>query len=115
MRGIGKVAIGLSLVAVMGLTSCTKMVEGVVVSKEYDDPDQWTSTQCGAYNGKGVCTVWVPVQHYDGPHWYLELDGMNDKGERDRGKVEVGADEYGIFGVGAIYPGRPGEPVEYER
>ena len=111
---IGKTLLALIAVGtIVGTTGCARMVEGVVVGKRYDDPDTWTSFTCAAYNSKGFCTMQVPVQNYDGPHWYFELDGTNSDGKRDHGEVEVGADEYNIFGIGAVYPGRPGEPVEY--
>lgn len=94
----------------LATSGCTKMVEGHITRKSYDDPDTWTSMQCAAYNSKGICTVYMPVQHYDGPHWSFELNGTNDKGEPDQGWVEVGADEYNVFGLGDCYPGQPGMP-----
>lgn len=81
-----------ALALLAGLMACggeeDKLTEGEVVEKSYDDPDTWTTTICVAY-GKYGCSVWVPQQQSDGPHWFLTVVGEDAEGEQREEDHEV--------------------------
>ncbi len=103
---LAAIAFTLALCAVIILTSCgtqNKLTEGKVIGKGYDDPDEWTTpgywqagtpgyTTCtGGYGNvprscsttPGTPGYYVPpVDHYDGPHWYLKIEGIRGDGEK---------------------------------
>lgn len=109
----------------MLVVGCNTIESGQVVSKEYDDPDNWSSiepvyiqqcqtemrSQSTYVNGKyetryvpeTVCHQQVayyhPVQHYDGPHWRFRLRSTNGEGWHT-----VTEGEYGSYAIGEHYP-----------
>lgn len=87
----------LAAAAAVALSSCSdaspKLDRGIVVEKSYDDPDEWTTpghwqpgvTICSGGYGSvpRSCSTTPgyyvpPVQHHDGPHWYLTITGRAD-------------------------------------
>lgn len=62
------------------------LTEGEVLRREYDDPDEdrWWSSQCVSYDPKThACTFSIPVEHvdHDGPHWYVDIRGVDKEGK----------------------------------
>lgn len=66
--------------------------EGVIVDRNYDDPDTWTmpgyftggTTSCSTINGTTTCRtsplIWhPPITFHDGPHWQFTLRDAEGK------------------------------------
>lgn len=114
-----------TVLAVLLAAACSSIDHGMVIGKEYDDPDTWTTNepvymqQCHTVmryrtsyvNGKPVTNYvpeqqcqqqiayWHDVQHYDGPHWRLRLRDGDDEGWKG-----VTEQEYGDYKTGEQYP-----------
>lgn len=117
--------LGLALMGALILVGCGGVTSGQVVTKEYDDPDTWTSMEpvyiqrCqtvmksssvyvnGKYESRyapeqectQVIAYWHSVQNYDGPHWKLKLRNADDEGWHS-----VTEREYQSYKIGEHYP-----------
>jgi hypothetical protein len=111
----GRVLAALLAALVLGVAAaCNGVTSGVVIEKNYDDPDRWTSSEpvykqnCRTVRQRTtsyqdctrVLSHYEQEDHYDGPHWSLRL--------RDRegrtGWVEVDQIAYHRARIGDTYP-----------
>lgn len=69
-------AVVLAVVAFAGCGEGNKLEQGRILQKEYDDPDSWWTTQCVSY-GKYGCSLSIPVEEHDGPHWSVRVVGYD--------------------------------------
>lgn len=92
------------LVAAALLLGCAPknvLTQGTVIEKSYDDPDDWSTLYCAA-QGKYGCTLWLPQDHHDGPHWSLRVVGRDDKGKEHKEWHEVTEVFYGEIVMGDV-------------
>lgn len=77
------------------------LTSGKVIDKRYDDPDTWTELMCVSRDTKTyACTFWMPVDHSDGPHWFLQIQGYDTKEHRHVEWHEVSEAAYSNLHIG---------------
>lgn len=94
-----------ALVAVVALLGCgegNKLKQGTVIARDYDDPDTWWSTICVARNKDGWCTLSMPVEEHDGPHWRLQVRGYDEDGKEREEWHGVTETLYDLGEVGVV-------------
>lgn len=107
-------ALSLATSLLVVAAACNGVSAGVVIEKDYDDPDSWVSSrpvyrqQCRSVLRRTTyvndCTQVFShnetEQHYDGPHWSLRLRATDGK----TGWVEVDETTYHDTRIGGRYP-----------
>lgn len=81
------------------LVGCSPISAGTITNKVYEPAYSYMTQQCSYYNSKGVCTVWVPIQHHVSEKFKFDLE--NDNG--DTGWVYVHQTEYDRYQIGDYY------------
>jgi hypothetical protein len=93
MRRLGVIA-----ALCLALAGCGWEGRGVIMEKTHTGSYTWSQMICSAYNGQGVCTVWVPMIHTEPESWgYQVMDNGGDKHsvtveKADWDKARVGDD-----------------------
>ncbi|MGW3992199.1 hypothetical protein ACWEF6_01805 [Amycolatopsis sp. NPDC004772] len=100
MRRLYAIA-GLLFGGALFLAGCASATSGTVTSKQHRPAYTVYVPTCFGYDGKGICTVWVPMP-YDQPECY-EVNFYNDQEDRE-GSVCVDSAEYGFYRLGDHYP-----------
>jgi len=84
------------LVALMGvmmmvLASCTSVLEGTVVGKDYSESYQESYQSCVMYDtdNPGVCKMYTTNYRTIPEKWTVVIQGVNDKGENDHAVYTV--------------------------
>lgn len=117
---VGFVLFAVCLVTLTGCGHKNELHSGTVVSKTYDDPDDWyvpgyyvsghedchmvgvyphQTESCSYYPG-----YYVPGYYqHDGPHWYLKITGQNKSGKVVTETHEVDQNVYDRARIGVLW------------
>lgn len=93
-----RILAALTALFVLVLTACSSIDSGTVTDKHHRDGYYYTQMICASYNAQGLCTVHVPIQHYQPPTWRLDLR----EGEEE-GWVYVSEGTYAATEIGDRY------------
>lgn len=91
----------LALAAVAGallLAGCSAIDRGTITAKVVEPASTTIIQQCIAYNGKGVCTSWMPQVIHDDEDYRLDL-----RLEDETGFVYVTREAFDDYEVGDSY------------